>query len=740
MKRHVRQRGIALIIVLGLMSVLIIMAVAFTVSMRTERLAARSFADETRSKEMVRVALARAMLKVQTDLTASKLAAPNWLEGCLYSTGGSNLCPDLLSGMASNHVPRALWPAVAASSGSWRWIAVTDPTDVNRTCGQCAWLAIDCTGLLDGNRGLDFAPWFLPRGEGTNYTELCLTNAFLTELADGLKPLNLMAGRKGTARAPPWGRAETLPDLLACGLYGYGSLNPFVGNKILNFCSYSCFPTGYCDAALNAVRSIYVGNLGVIQAQKADIAAAFAAMPNGPVGADATMAADNMADYLDIDLVPSDDGKGFCTEPVPMIDEICVNSKLTTAAGKFSVTVELEVKLWYPFVGPALADSVVVAAPVSLAGTGWSALADPAAPYTVAGPWQRGASEYQVAKFSFKATATSNLPPTSLTIGEITVSDGGKVVDRVAPTGGSGLLIWGDYFSTANNVQMYNDWQVDDPRINYEWNLKNAAAFTPTDPSAQAWHLVGTAKSMTHPATLTPPLSALTSQNAGTRKPSERTEMYVRNRDVLPTVGELGYLLYRKDRPWQTISLLGSNALPVLDRFTVLTNAAHGVVSINSFNTNVLASAFFGLPMERYPGQPGAPTLGLVDARKVAALIVAKMPANGYANLSDLKLIDIGTPLVPATLSSQFVDTSVPGNDAPGMDAMTRESFIRTTASLLGVRQNLFTLILAGQALSDNGAEVVGEQRAVALVWRDPYKDASGKNRMFVRFLKWLED
>jgi len=56
-----RNSGVALIMVLGLLTVMVLMAVTFAITMRTERLAAGNYADNVRARELVQVGLARAM-------------------------------------------------------------------------------------------------------------------------------------------------------------------------------------------------------------------------------------------------------------------------------------------------------------------------------------------------------------------------------------------------------------------------------------------------------------------------------------------------------------------------------------------------------------------------------------------------------------------------------------------------------------------------------------------------------
>jgi hypothetical protein len=67
------------------------------------------------------------------------------------------------------------------------------------------------------------------------------------------------------------------------------------------------------------------------------------------------------------------------------------------------------------------------------------------------------------------------------------------------------------------------------------------------------------------------------------------------------------------------------------------------------------------------------------------------------------------------------------------------ESVIRNSADLFSYRQNLFTVLLYAQSITLGGT-IGAEQRAVAVVWRDPEFESSTNqlNRTMLRFFKWL--
>jgi hypothetical protein len=247
---------------------------------------------------------------------------------------------------------------------------------------------------------------------------------------------------------------------------------------------------------------------------------------------------------------------------------------------------------------------------------------------------------------------------------------------------------------------------ADDPRLN--WDGGSAAQWRdPTTP-------------LLTPGGLNPSFTRATGDVS--------TLMYVANR--APEVsGELGFLLYT-NRPWRTVPLLGPDAIPVLDRFFVNTNRWRGFVNPNAPDAQVLQCVFLDLPIERYPGEPSAPTCSTTQALALANSVVA---ARIFTNRSDLGRV------------------TLPSDPTWNGDPWRMKALIRNAADLLGTRQNLFTFLVAGQSVADgdkNGTitddEVIAEARAVAVWWRDPYgrtgTNAVPANPSFVRFFKWVDE
>ena len=76
------------------------------------------------------------------------------------------------------------------------------------------------------------------------------------------------------------------------------------------------------------------------------------------------------------------------------------------------------------------------------------------------------------------------------------------------------------------------------------------------------------------------------------------------------------------------------------------------------------------------------------------------------------------------------------GTPLPVSGELQKESFFRNTCGLLNVRQNLFAIIIEAHVASGgNIPRNPVRQRAVVLVWRDPYT-----GEMFKRKITWLGD
>ncbi len=107
------RAGIALILVLGMLSVMLVLGVAFVVTMRTERVAAGNANEVTKARHLVFTALARAMQDIEKDLLDND---SEWYP-LLWDTNypGYINAVDLYTGDAPYLAPRPCW----SRSASW---------------------------------------------------------------------------------------------------------------------------------------------------------------------------------------------------------------------------------------------------------------------------------------------------------------------------------------------------------------------------------------------------------------------------------------------------------------------------------------------------------------------------------------------------------------------------------------------------------------------------------------------
>lgn len=792
-KRNGGRRGIALIVVLGLMAMLVILGVAFATTMRTEHRAARMSGDQLGSMEMVYYGLAEALYHLETDSEKSGWVAPTWPKFTIHS-GMNETHPDkltwgavhdLLTWYGAWFVPQSIIGGPPPNDGlardetnNVRWIRVKSPE--GKIVGQFAYMIIDCTGFIDPNGNYHPDPAIAtnrPRYLGTNVAELALTNTILPEMRRGHER-KLISGRVGGGvRARPYGRVETLADLRTVGYMMYPDFNsvgresPMSGNRIAsNFFCFSYFPPGYADPQRNAKPQVDLRGTGAdLHARIAEIKAACAGVvPNTEIDT----FINNLIDYVDADYVPGglasaiapggNNADSFCTEPVPMLNELQIGCVYQLSGGNYSLRTRVQTELFFPFLFTSNAITAPPPSPLQLrfrarleGGTfepkDWGV-------QTVNIPWNNswwvktapapaadpGGNQLPVITLSppvATAPMTNAVPPERLVITEWSLVDAqGRVLDRLAP-GANGVIAslkMSEYLSDQiNNPQrVYCGWEVNDPRMNW----RGSDLTDPNPPSPRQWQSRYKAQPLINPND--PNQTSMGRINPTAAKENGEWTMYVSN-GPLYSIGELGYLLYRTTRPWGTISFFGpQNTLTVLDRFTLTPYDRQGLISINTRIPRVLATAFNECPIELAPGIPqqGAdpPRLTPAEAIELAMTIVNKRTSNmplGFLNMSDFRFIpELGQATTVSRVKSW----------------MAREGLIRNTIGLLGVRQNVFLINLVGLSLkqytnpeSANPNQLLTTRlaghRAIATVWRDPYK-VNGRHRIHVRNFRWYDE
>jgi hypothetical protein len=233
-----RRSGVALIITLGLLSILTVLAVAFAIAMRVERVAARNYANSVRAEGLIHAALVRALEDIDDSMLNPKTNVyPHWsnrhpatvldaMGSTATTSGGACLphdCTDLLTGEASTMIPESLRRAATemARHGNWLDIAATNGPVVTKH-GRIAYLALNCSGLIDVNTvgGARTRHW------STNVQEIKLWNQ--PDFVNSNAVEQFYNNRKRDVRY------ETLTELAA--------LNPGVIRSVSNLFYYSYDP------------------------------------------------------------------------------------------------------------------------------------------------------------------------------------------------------------------------------------------------------------------------------------------------------------------------------------------------------------------------------------------------------------------------------------------------------------------------------------------------------------------
>ncbi|MBU4461426.1 MAG: hypothetical protein KJ579_12735, partial [Verrucomicrobia bacterium] len=592
------------------------------------------------------------------------------------------------------------------------------------------------------------------------------SSSLLKELRSG-RESSLVNGRVGTTnRFKPFGRAETLPDARIAGYAMYpgqnsmGGVSPLVSgwNTLSNFYVLSRYPSGFSLGGLVATQQTYIGGTATeLKNRHDEIFTSINALLKNPTESETFFK--NLIDFVDPDIVPggiatdiSPNGNNadcYCTEPVPMLNELQIMTILRMQGpSTFELTTRFRTELIFPFAYtsnyPAVPPVMKLRIKCHFEGgefvdsTGSKTFT---VEYTNSAPsWVKNPSSMTLASAHFSvltrdwkttASTTNSALPVKMVLDEWSVLDEmNRVLDRISvPV--SGLiteLIFADCFtpSTAAINQLYGcSWAANDPRINWSFTSH--------------WSPLYTGRLLASPDADPANSFGRMNPNAGTPMASggERGDpyMYVHN-GPLRSAGDLGYLLYFANRPWQTVNLIGPSVLAVLDRFTVFTNdVRYGLVNMNTSVTNVLATAFLNCPVELGPGvpAPGGGAITAEEALQLAGAIMVGRPAQGFQNLSLIR-------------QGQLHDTN---SVVPRIKSwQAREGLVRNTCGLLGVRNNVFSIVMATQSRRqvfdpETGGWRTGirvaSHNAMATVWRDPWKD-DGRNKMYVHTFRWYDE
>lgn len=668
------KSGIALVVVLGFLAVLVIIGVSFAIVMRTERLASRSFSDTVRARQIARLGLERAIADVDDDLKS--IPQPSWVDFSMGKAASTDPGADLLTPGTLRYIPRAL--GFSTNTVLYKYKEIVPPTgDGAIFTGRYAYVVLNCSDLLDANQIGGSA-----RTNGSNPREIQLSTAVLTELSSANLP---------ALRDQYWKRFESVPDILAVSKSS-GKGDFLLSNaSVSNFFIYSRAPQllWHADTKTNSTP-VYVGSeTNLIDWLKVQNAFVEMGAPN------ASELALALRDYIDDDFWPAT-VTNATVEPTPLINEIVIDQR---RPHDLTNEVRVRVEMWYPFVGITNPHTYRLDLQVRFTD------ADPSSynplisgQFLLPGPWT--SPRFEVVFTNAFASDSTDLP---VSLASMKARVGARLSESSSQSGGAHVdLVDYSFPIDYATLSVGPDWHaggaaVRDPRLNHVSNMWSRV-------SGSDISMGGFNTSVANPAPGDGP---------------DATNMYIRNASPR-TTGELGMLF--DGVPWRTIRLLGLDALPVLDYFTVFTNAYRdGLVSYSAY-PEVIASALLGARPSRWPGDTAKAGLDASAALELANQLYQDYgdSGGGFTKPSELQYSSSG---------ASYLDFS----------AIESEGLVREFSDLFTVRQQMFTIVVEGEVLGATG-EPLASQKALAVLWRDPFPDNSGRNEQFVRFFKWLRE
>ena len=787
-KSKENKEGVALVAVLGFLGVMLLMAVSLSIAMRTERLTSEAARDDMRTRQLVHTAIARAMGDVNDFMYDRDPTAPltknKWLYGAQAGSSVElpamihlprdfallhSLTPDtatnklgsaanLISGEVIDWLPSKY---LTTSGGDYdagekaadaHWINIIDPK-TNVILGRIAYLIADCTGLLDVNLINDSGK--PTRGEGVSIGEI---NAGLIPEV-GTPERAIILDKNKTY----YHRFDSLPEILYLndGIGGGGAFKELAAvdpDALDNLVPYSlCYDRGWWKGSVAGVGTgtwvstfadapLNVNDWGFANAEDVFEALHFA----NP----ADMAR-CFEDYTDIDFIPGGTAGANpdvpCCEPIPMINEVSLRNEVNFVAGSgYTLDVYVRVEIVFPFpssVTNATEYTLSFGAPYFTYTHTKMGFFGPLVPFNPNPPSHdftvMSQPQYQSFTFQFRAGPINapmlvplvlQSPANSINNFNIAIAEkaSGVVVDRM-------LLSANEAFSLSiPQIPLVAPWpkgassdslSANDPRLNHI-------------PEKTCWVKGGGSMGSVNEGLTYGELQFNEAPN-GAR---EGTNMYVRN-GPMQSVAEMGFI--PTGEPWGTIDLLSGQGADLLSKFRVEPlNAApymYGKINPHSLNTGVWSSVFGDCRMSEYPGDEGAKLVDVSLAGLLAKAITDynaeddSWGTNSFEGLADWLAI-------PALSRSGYDLWGAPNNN------MQVEGVVRNSYRLFNPNQNLFTIIVVAQAVNDQPNDegergtfdedtdtILGEKRALALVWRDPFPNAAGRNEMFIRMFRYID-
>lgn len=773
-KKHSRRRGVALIIVLGFLSIMILMAVAFLTQARVERLVAGASMEGMRSRHMAQTALAAAM---QDYLNFLKLVPPDDSNAAIFLSGDGPVSMGqyysgeimgnerLVVGEIENWItPEHLKAALLGpdlkdrvANAEWIWVR-EQPGARSRILGRYAYACFDMSGMIDAHLlGNEFGDNLLEKdkygGSRTNRNNVrkMLFDAMLAQPETGNdRQVKLNKHLKNWIGFDTPAALKRLTD----GKVVDGQLTPGdrwtyidIGeNEIggINPDGLSCYSYSVLHKGAPPNNKIFCSADDI--EQDPDIGGYFKNIIGDANRADVIKA---LKDYESPVLYPL--GTDYpSVKNVPMFNEIGFQLELeegpTTTdpdsgeeSAEYSLIVKMKPEFWYPFPSKdnARSDNFNMPPPKSV-GCG-SASSGAGDIWVRVGLGPPGTPNTQV-----QASGVEFSPPEGLTVRAkpdtpyVAENNGGVLEMKVqlVATGNKPFPPGMNLFARGIGLNQSLVLQVDDRAVDavpagLNWNL------TEEIPSGQASDWVSLAVSdprLNHdkdnwniedPPSLgdvnkatTDAISEVSSTNIAPGK-----YLYCRNRPM-QSPAELGYL--SNGKPWETLDIFSENGINLMNRLVCDPNImsalngnkgaffTNGTINPYTLRSNVLHAAFYGIDVREVPGMSGDPSdndrIGEGRAKDIAGAFLEEKAKNGHAGWGRWLHQD---------------------NLLPGLNKNNRIALMHNTWGLFNESDRLFVVAVIAQSIREGeGAAglgnwnpdedmITGERRAVALCWLD---------------------
>jgi len=739
------RSGVALVIVLGLLTVLTILAVAFSIAMRFEQFSARHYTDEVRARHYLHVGIVRAMEHVGNEMAEAHYPYPFWQDsapaayGHAYASRGAGAQVDLFTGDVTNYIPASLWQDATNVQPTWAYIIGKDPKtgSVTSTNGRLAFLVINASGLIDANSchaetngitmtdpggvALDLLPDVSDPLRFTEDRDLHRSYATVGELAALNRGLCTSISNLFVYSYDP-NPGRYLIDADQLGTRDAPVTNRFPINSLTNYATYTepSFSNEYLLPLMSLLQDANVTN-------------------PAPV-------AWNIVNFLDPDRVPYTATpfpwrENYGGEAVPLINEITLQ-RVTDSTPPKSNEYAFAVETWYPFarefdvtagytlqVGvfsnfvsdvpevdimehaePAWSFEIPIES-VDAGGTGTFFVAtSPAAkrisfPVSITLPGFGGAPSTQQTRYlpigaaTYTTFTALGAPVQNMVtnrvwfLARVLQGPDRNPVDEAM---GYGANQPEGHYHALKEFGDTDAYSVDDPRLNGRTTYWAAATNSLGTTNVTATH---------NQTVLTQGIPVYHADKA------------------ISNIVDIGQVFHDGTAPWHTLDLLNSTngAASLLDTLTTdapSTNAPwqHGRVNLNTRNPYVLR-AIMGPPEIEQPTTTGTNRLTVTEdaLNSVVSALISNTNAWPYHSFKDIFSGDPDGGIVADALRA-----CVPTNAGSATDYQ-REYFLRPLTRKATFRQNILIIILRTEALSADGHGVLAERRAVVTIYRDAF-------------------